>query len=145
MNLFDVRSCVIDALPNQHAARAFARRFPGKVHLAYYGEAQKGHVSFGRDQDGSSMVTISRTEHFDAWRDAYLTAKRRIPRYEGEVIEYVRQMTNILRTIKEDPETGDKRARYIRRGPDHYAHADAYADVAFRRLHHGFVKVTIIG
>ena len=42
MEAYDVRFCVIDGLPNTHAARAFARRFPGRVWLAYYGETQKG-------------------------------------------------------------------------------------------------------
>lgn len=52
--------------------------------------------------------------------------------------------TNILRTVVEDPETGGKRARWIKRGPDHYAHADSYAEIAHKRLNAGKVTVTII-
>src|SRR5680860_179265 len=145
MGAFDVRACVIDALPNSHAARAFAQRYPGRVHLAYYGETQRGLADWKRDQEHTPIVTISRTEAFDAWRDSYQQQKRRIPRVEGEVTEYVRQMTNILRTVSEDPQSGSKRARWIRRGPDHFAHADCYAEIALRRLNTGGVSVLVLG
>lgn len=36
-----VRACVIDALPTTHAARAIARREPGRVFLAYYGQGPR--------------------------------------------------------------------------------------------------------
>ena len=34
-------------------------------------------------------MTINRTESLDAWRDAFKLRKRRIPRVEDEVTEYV--------------------------------------------------------
>ena len=49
MSAYNIKVCVIDALPNQHAARAFASRFPGRVYLAYYGETQNGMVDLGHD------------------------------------------------------------------------------------------------
>ncbi|MHB8868424.1 MAG: phage terminase large subunit family protein [Thermoleophilia bacterium] len=146
MEAFDVRSCVIDALPNTHAARAFSRRYPGRVYLAYYGDTQKGLADWGADKERTPIVTISRTEAFDAWRDIYQQQKRRIPRVEGAVTEYVKQMTNILRTVTEDPASGAKRARWIKRGPDHFAHADNYAEVALcQRAGRGRISVLVIG
>ncbi|MBN1631220.1 MAG: hypothetical protein JW990_15775, partial [Thermoleophilia bacterium] len=145
MEAFDVRACVIDALPGQHAARAFARRFPGRVCLAYYGDTQKGLVSWEHDKENCQTAIINRTEAFDAWRDAHQVKKRRIPRVEDEVVEYVRQMTNILRSVKEDPDSGDKKARWIRRGPDHYAHADCYAEIAHKKTRRGIAYATILG
>jgi hypothetical protein len=130
---FDVRAVVIDGLPNTHAARAFARRYPGKVWLSYYGNS-KGRVSWNRDPEGTPVVNVNRTEQLDAWRDVHKLKKRRIPRVEDQVTEYVRQMTNILRSTEEDPVTGQKTARWIKRGPDHFAHADSYAEVALGRL-----------
>jgi hypothetical protein len=144
MNDFDVRACVIDALPNTHAAKAFAHRFPGRVWLAYYGN-QKGRISWARDAEGNAIVNINRTEALDAWRDAHKMGKRRIPRIEDEVRQFVLQMTNILRTIEEDPVTGAKKAIWIKRGPDHYAHADSYAEVAVDRLGMGIVTATVLG
>jgi len=145
MEAYDVRACVIDGMPNTHAARAFAGRFPGRVWLAYYGSSQKGPLTWGRDQEGTPTVTVNRTEALDAWRDAHKLGKRRIPRVEDEMREFVRQMTNTLRRIEEDRVTGAKRAVWIKRGPDHYAHADSYAEIALRRQRAGVVTATIIG
>jgi hypothetical protein len=146
MAAYNVKVCVIDALPNQHAARAFARRFPGRVYLAYYGETQKGMVDWGHDTEHTPTAKINRTDALDGWRDAHQMGTRRIPRPEGEGREYLRQMTNIVRLMREDPDTGQKRAVWRKRGADdHYAHADAYAEVALKRLHYGLVRATIIG
>lgn len=144
MDDFDVRACVIDALPNTHAARAFARRFRGRVWLSYYGN-QKGKVSWGFDQENTPIVNVNRTEALDAWRDAHKQAKRRIPRIEGQMTAYVKQMTNILRSIEEDSVTGAKRATWIKRGPDHFAHADSYAEIALGRRYAGMARATLLG
>jgi hypothetical protein len=144
METYDVRACVIDGLPNSHAASAFAHRFPGRVWLAYY-NAQKGKVAWSYDATHTPIVNINRTDALDAWRDAHQTGKRRIPRIEDEVTNFVQQMTDILRSIEEDPVSGQKRAVWIHRGPDHYAHADSYAEIALGRLHAGEVTAEIIG
>jgi hypothetical protein len=145
METYDVRFCVIDALPSPHAARAFAKRFSGRVWCAYYGGAQKGTATWGFDAENTRIVTVNRTEALDAWRDVYKLRKRRIPRVEDQVTEYVRQMTNVLRKIEEDPENGQKRAVWIQRGPDHYAHADSYAEIALKRSTLGLVHGTSLG
>ena len=146
MQAYDVRVCVIDAQPGIHSARSFAKRHQGRVWLAYYGDTQKGMADWKYDTDNTPTVTINRTNALDGWRDAHQMGKRRIPRLEGEGQEYARQMTNIVRLMREDPDTGQKRALWRRRGADdHYAHADAYAEVALTRLNHGRVTATIIG
>ena len=71
--------------------------------------------------------------------------QRRIPRVEGGVEEFVSQTTNTLRRVEEDPVTGTKRAVWIKRGPDHFAHADSYAEVALRGRKLGLVTVSILG
>lgn len=144
MAAFDVRAVVIDGLPNTHAARAFANRWPGRVWLSYYGNS-KGRANWGRDPEGTPIVNVNRTEALDSWRDAYKLGRRRIPRVEDEMTDFVRQMTNILRSTEEDPVTGQKTARWVKRGPDHYAHADSYAEVALGRLFSGVVTATVIG
>jgi len=142
---YDVRVCVIDALPNTHAARAFARRFPGRVWMNFYSATQRGGAAWSRDQEGSPIVSVNRTESLDAWRDAYKLQRRRLPRGAADLAEYRRQMTNVLRKVEEDPVTGEKRARWIKRGPDHFAHADNYAEIALGRLHAGRVSVRVVG
>lgn len=145
MRDFDVRACVIDGLPNTHAARSFARRHIGKVWLSYYGETQKGKAKWGYDKERAPIVMVNRTDALDAWRDIHKTRKRRIMRVEDDVHEYVKQMTNILRRIEEDPETGAKRATWVKRGPDHFAHADSYAELAYGRSSLGVVRASRIG
>jgi hypothetical protein len=144
MSTYDVRAVVMDALPNTHAARAVAARFPGRVWLSYYGNS-KGRVSWGRDPEGAPIVNVNRTEALDAWRDAHKMGKRRIPRIEDEMTNFVKQMTNTLRSVEEDPVTGQKTARWIKRGPDHYAHADSYAEIALGRLTRGIITAEVIG
>ena len=144
MKDYDVRVCVIDALPHTHAARAFAGRFRGRVYLAYYGDTQKGLVDWGYDKENTPTATINRTDAFDAMRDVHQKGDRRIPRLDDGVREFIRQMTNIVRKVEEDPVSGQKKARWVRRcRDDHYAHADCYAEVALRRLHRG-VRASII-
>jgi hypothetical protein len=144
MATYDVRAVVMDALPNTHAARAVAARFPGRVWLSYYGN-KKGRVSWGRDPEGAPIVNVNRTEALDAWRDAHKMGKRRIPRVEDEMVNFVKQMTNTLRSVEEDPVTGQKQARWIKRGPDHFAHADSYAEIALGRLTCGVVTAEVLG
>ena len=145
MKAYDVRACVIDAQPGMHAARAFASRFPGRVYLAWYGDTQKGLADWGHDKEGTSAVTINRTDAFDAWRDVHQKGDRRIPRLDEGVREFMRQMTNILRKVEEDPTSGQKKARWVRRSKDdHYAHADCYAEVALKRLNRGGITVTVV-
>jgi hypothetical protein len=145
MEAFDVRACVIDALPNTHAARAFARRFRGRVWLCFYAKTQKGQAAWGRDQEHSPTVNVNRTESLDAWRDAHKLKRRRIPKEDPEVREFRSQMTNVLRKVEEEPETGEKRAVWIRRGPDHFAHADNYAEIALGRLSAGVIRASVVG
>ena len=145
METYDVQCCIIDALPNTHAARAFAQRHQGRVWCSYYGGSQKGTATYGFDTEGCRTATINRTEALDAWRDAHKMGKRRIPRREDEVDEFIRQMTNVLRKIEEDPATGQKKAEWIQRGPDHYAHADSYAEIALRRSTLGLVRGEVLG
>jgi len=144
MDAFDVRACVIDALPNTHAARAFARRYRGRVWLSYYGNS-KGRVAWGFDAENTAIVNVNRTEALDAWRDLHRQGKRRIPRIEGQVTTYVKQMTNILRSVEEDPVTGAKRATWIKRGPDHFAHADSYSEIALGRRGAFLATATVLG
>ena len=144
MDAFGVRACVIAALPNTYAARDVAARYRGRVWLAYYSDLQEGEAAWGVDEERTPKVIINRTQAFDAWRNAFWSGKRGIPRVEGEVTEYVRQMTNVMPCIRADPRSGQKRVVWISRGPDHYAHADSFAELAQRRLAQGRVRASLL-
>lgn len=40
--------------------------------------------------------------------------------------------------------TGQKKAVWVQRGPDHYAHADTYAEIALKRSTLGLVRGAVL-
>lgn len=128
MREWQVRHCVLDADPNINDARRFARRFPGAVTLCRYRRGQVGREIVLSDEDtGAAMATVDRT----GWMDAALG------RFYGEslvlpkdiTIEYREHIKAPARRYDTD-ENGNIVARYIETGPDHYAHAQTYAEIA---------------
>jgi hypothetical protein len=63
MKDFNVYRCVIDGMPEIDKARAFARKFPGRVYLNFYNEHQKGHYKWN---EADFTVSSNRTESLDA-------------------------------------------------------------------------------
>jgi hypothetical protein len=63
MRSFNVYRCVIDGMPETDKARAFARKFPGRVYLNFYNEHQKGHYKWN---EADFTVSSNRTESLDA-------------------------------------------------------------------------------
>ena len=146
MHAFDVRCCVIDAMPNTHSARAFSRRFRGRVYLRWFSKTQKGGAAWGRDQEGDPTVTVNRTEVFDTWRDAHKARPcfRRVPEDDDEIRVWRRQMTNVLRKVEENAD-GNPTAVWVKRGADHFAHADCYAEIAGERARASKLHVSLAG
>ena len=56
MERFNVVACVIDGLPETHATREFADRFPGYVFLNFFNESQRGSAT--RRRIGTSCSAI---------------------------------------------------------------------------------------
>ena len=65
MKRFEISKCVIDALPEIHASRAFAKRHPGRVYLNYFVGSQRGSYSWDTKEH---IVRENRTEAMDASR-----------------------------------------------------------------------------
>lgn len=130
MKDYDVRTCVIDGLPNTHSAREFAARFPGRVYLCFYNANVRGET---RWSESDSTVSVNRTEALDAALERYARGGVRLPR--ASLIEDVfkKQMCNSVRK----PVRGDggeiKGFEWVRRGADHFRHADSYDCIAGSR------------
>ncbi len=140
---YDARLCVIDALPNQHSARALAKDFPGRVALAYYAESQRREPDLSPRRD--ALVT-DRTEAIDAMAAAVKTGGVRLPKRLTPVVEeFIRHLCALAKVIAEDERTGRQVARYIRTGPDHFAHALTYQCLAVERLTRSPVVVARAG
>ena len=128
MKQFEVRRCVIDALPEIHATRAFARRFPGRVWLNFFNENQRGSY---RWDEKDRVVRENRTEALDASqrliREGQVILPRRLPLLE----EFAAHMSSDAKRLLEDEETGSQVYRYIRTGTDHFSLAFTYDCIAW--------------
>jgi hypothetical protein len=124
---FNVRLCVIDALPEIHATRDFARRHEGYVYLNYFNEHQRGSPAWKRED---YIVQENRTEALDLSRSMIREGKVVLPRRSRLVEEFAAHMANDAKRLEEDEETGAKSYRYIRTGPDHFSLAFTYECLA---------------
>jgi len=141
MRVYDVDLCVIDGLPNQHPARDFAKRFPGRVYLCYYNDNQKGAYKWERPKDDAQdefkdwKVEVNRTEALDAMYEEITRRDLILPRLADEARrEFIEQTINMAKIHETDEDTGVKKAIWKRLGEDHFAHANSYSAIAMSQF-----------
>lgn len=130
MERFNVGTCVIDALPEIHATRDFARRHPDQAWLNYFQENQRGEPKWDWDQQ---IVQENRTEALDLSRSVIRERKVILPRGGALVEEFATHLANDAKRLVEDEETGAQSFRYVRTGPDHFSLAFTYDCLAALR------------
>ena len=128
----NVKTCVIDAMPEYNAAIKFAKSAPYKVYLCYYNDSSKSP-----EYDPSkSIVKADRTMIHDMVYDIYTNKKIEIPRFSPQIDLMSSQMTQMSRQDVE-AKNGLKKVRWIKKGgskaEDHLFHANAYFLLACRR------------
>jgi len=133
MRAFNVTRCVVDALPETRNARAFARRFEGKVYLNYYNEHQKGSYAWNEKE---LIVSCNRTESLDASHREILDEAIILPKECEITREFAGHLHNVAKKLEEDEETGSKRYVYVKLGPDHFRHAFNYECMARQNAPH---------
>lgn len=141
LRLYDVDVCVIDGLPNQHPARDFARRFPGRVYLCYYNDRQKGAAKWSEPKENDDtenrdwQLSVDRTEALDAMYEEIFRREVILPKLDERELrtEFIDNMIALARVNEEDEETGIKRAIWKKLGEEHYAHAMSYSALAMSR------------
>jgi len=124
---FGVHYTVVDSMPERRMARGLAATFPGRVILAAYNDDNKSDA-FKLDVN-KNIVTINRTEGFDAFMDG-VRQQRRVPlRSISE--RWISQLMSPKRRTVEDTQGRPKRI-YESTGPDgdDMAHAGLYGMVA---------------
>lgn len=138
MTRYDVRRCVVDALPDIHKAREFARAWPGKVWLAYYGRQGGDHNWVKGKGSDVATVHINRVQALGEMFDLFHKGKAELPsdarhlggRVQHGIGEYYREMMALKRTLEENAQ-GNWVARYVSEcRADHYAHAELYCMLA---------------
>jgi hypothetical protein len=123
MSRFKVMRCVVDALPNTRAARAFAERFPGRVFMNYYSEYQKGCYKWN---EKDMTVYANRTESLDSCHKTFSEQNILIPRQSDVIQKFAEHMHALGKRLEVDDETGSQRYVYLRLGTDHWYHSVNY-------------------
>jgi len=129
---FRVKTCVIDALPETRKARELQSDFPlGVVWLAYYSTQRTGSKKLKPIEPNISegVVNLDRTRTLDEMFAQVYAGARTLPLDIKTVSRYYKQMQTSVRVV-EKTRTGESVARYVETGPDHYAHAENYENVA---------------
>ncbi|MCP4003132.1 MAG: phage tail protein [bacterium] len=127
---YKIQRCVIDALPEIHATRDFAKRHSGRVYLNYFVESQRGSYSWDYSEQ---IVRENRTEALDASRQVVRDRKVVLPRGGELMREFASHMSADVKQLVEDADTGAQAYRYVRIGTDHYSLAFTYDCIAWSR------------
>jgi hypothetical protein len=130
MERFKISTCVIDALPEIHATRAFVNRHSGRAYLNYFVESQRGSYSWDYKE---SIVRENRTEALDASRQIVRDRKVVLPRGGKVIQEFASHLAADVKQLIEDEETGAQQYRYVRTGTNHYSLAFTYDCIAWSR------------
>lgn len=130
---FNVKSAVIDAMPETNMGRTFQKEERMSVYLCYYAEHLKVFDTWSDD----GVIKVNRTEIFDETHHLVREPGRLvIPRVCEEVKEFARQMICAARVVEKDQRTGTPIARYRKVGDkeDHYRNALNYFFLACRKV-----------
>lgn len=124
---YDIRCCVVDALPETREARRFQKARPGKVWLAQY-TRQGLEPEWSYD---NGLVKAPRTLIMDETLQRFREGVYVLPRDVRALAdgEYFRHLQAPVRTIELDG-WGQQVAVYKHRQPDDFAHAEVYATLA---------------
>ena len=79
-------------------------------------------------------MDINRTEALDFSRAVIRNKKMTILPSSRDVEEFARHMACDAKTLKEDPDTGAKKYKYVRTGENHYSMAFTYAVMALESM-----------
>lgn len=132
MTRYGVTRCVIDALPETRSARLFQQAQPrGRVWLAYYVQGARGtKAAEPVAWDNESLtVNIDRTRILDETVSRFLVNANTLPGSIRATADYYEHLKALVRAEHQQPD-GTVVAVYVESGPDHFAHAEAYATAA---------------
>ena len=133
MREYNVMICVIDALPETKAVSDFAKRHRGKVYACYYSNLKMDKNEFFKFSIG--RVDCNRTAAIDAMVAEIFNQEIVLPKNLENYKEYLNHFKNIKRiVIEKDEKTGEKEAKWVRVGDDHYAHSDTYSLLASKKI-----------
>jgi hypothetical protein len=117
---------VIDANPEHRLSKRFCMKYQDLAYMCWYGrDAAERKVNL--KTDGLS-VSAHRTSWLDQTLSRYHNRTTSIP--VDAPTEFRIHLKNVVRSYKLDREKTRESAEYKKLGPDHYTHADNYAEIA---------------
>ena len=127
MKQYQIMVAVVDAQPDRRTAYEFACRFWGHVKLCFYAQGQTVKTISIDPDLAQHKIVVDRTSWLDAALNRFHINTITIPRDTTE--EYKEHLKNIIRHYRENSK-GEPISEYVNTGPDHYAHARCYAELA---------------
>lgn len=131
---YNVRVCVIDAMPETRKARELqSNNRHGVVWLCYYdaGDSSK-REDISNWNDKEEQVSADRTRSLDETVTRFGEGVNTLPREIKSVQDYYTHLTSVVR-VTEKRRDGNMAARWVETGPDHYMHAENYCTIASMR------------
>ena len=132
IRMWDVRCCVIDAMPDQTEPRKLRDAYPGKVYLCWFKREIKKADYITWDQKTRS-VYCDRTNIIDDLIDSLVNRKIRYQVDPQELNTYVRHFESLYK-IKETDNLGIERSVWESKGADHFVFATVYAMIALSSI-----------
>jgi hypothetical protein len=131
MRNYRVWRCVIDYFPEPTNARVFARAFKDAVYLCQYikGAAAR-EVRLTEDDYGAHLVRVDKVSWLSKSLGRVMVGELELPL--DLPFEFRNHLKAPVRTLKEVD--GQYVAEFVETGPDHYAHALNYAEIALKVL-----------
>jgi len=126
MRDFGVHFAIVDRHPETRAAYQFALRFWGRVLLCVYGRGITGR-QLSSHNDSEKMITVDRTSWIDLSLGRFYNQTLQLPTNIPK--EYREHIGHLVRHYEQDSQ-GNPVYRYVNIGPDHYAHARNYSEIA---------------
>lgn len=141
MRAYQVRMAVIDYFPEPTNARVFARKFNGAVYLCQYVTGTSGReVRLTEDDYGASLVKVDKVGWLTKSLGRIMSGDMELPL--DLPLEFRKHVLAPVRTMKQ--KDGQYIAEYVETGPDHYAHAMTYAEIALKVLDPGIHSSDVI-
>jgi hypothetical protein len=125
---WQVMACVVDADPEINEARRFAKNYPGFVYLCRYRSGKVGkEIAISEEDTHAPIATVDRTNWMSASLGRFKTHRVEVP--ADITLEFREQLKAPVRTYDKDT-NGNPVAIYVETGPDHFAHAYTYSEIA---------------
>lgn len=124
---FQIAMTVIDAQPENRKAFELSNKFKGRVKLCTYLDSDTQRTIQLAPNQADWKINANRTSWIDMALGRFFGKTIDLP--SDTPLEYKNHLCNIKRVYQKDRH-GNPIGRYVQSGPDHFAHARTYAEIA---------------